>query len=196
MSIYLAGHSYLHRCPPGIKLLLMLGISPLIFSLHNSWMLWVTLLAILSLYYFVGFSWRIMAAQIYPTRWLLVILFISHIAWVGSWASGTQVVLRLILFMLMASLLTLSTRLSDMMDTLKHSLRPFTRIGLNPANISLCFALALRLIPLVMQILREVREAQQVRGLERRFIALIIPTMVRTFKMAEDMHNAFEARSV
>ena len=70
-------------------------------------------------------------------------------------------------------------------------LRP---LGVNPAKVSLALSLALRFIPVLAQITREVREAQRVRGLENSVIALAIPLFVRTLRMSDDIADAIEAR--
>jgi biotin transport system permease protein len=55
-------------------------------------------------------------------------------------------------------------------------------------------SLALRFIPLLFEKFQEIREAQRARGLDRNLLALLMPLLIKTLRMAGDLTDAIEAR--
>ncbi len=96
--------------------------------------------------------------------------------------------------LLLAGLVTLTTRSSDMIAAVERGLAILRPIGVNPAKIGLAFSLALRFIPVLAKATQEVREAQKTRGLERSILATAIPVAVRTLKMGDEIAQAIDAR--
>lgn len=103
--------------------------------------------------------------------------------------------LRFAVLILFASLVSLTTRVSDMIAALEIGLRPLAFVGLNPAKVGLALSLAIRFIPVIAGQLTEIREAQRVRGLNRSILAAAVPLIVRTLKIAGAVADATEARS-
>ena len=50
------------------------------------------------------------------------------------------------------------------------------------------------IIPVLGQVTTEVREAQSARGQSRNIVAVAIPVVVRTLKMADAVSEALDAR--
>lgn len=194
LSEYIPGHSFIHRAPPGLKLLIMAVLGTLLFVYPNTVFAAITLAIIVLLYPLAHISFKVMLAQLKPIFIILVLLFAVQWLMVG-WQSGLLVVLRLCALMLVASLITLTTRSSDMIDALEKRLTWLYYLGINPAKISLALSLALRFIPVLAAITQEVREAQKARGLNNSVIAVAIPVIVRTLKMADSIAAALEARA-
>ncbi len=94
----------------------------------------------------------------------------------------------------MAVLVTFTTRVSDMIETVERAIAPLAPLGVNPAKVSLTLSLALRFIPLLADRYTEIREAQRARGLDRNIFALLMPLMIKTLKMADNLTEAIEAR--
>lgn len=191
---YIAGHSLIHRTPPGLKILLLAVLGTLLFVFPGIVFSALTLAVTVLLYPLAGIAFRVMVRQIMPLLPVLVLLFLVQL-FMLNWQSGVQVVLRLCALMLMASLITLTTRSSDMIDALEKRLSWLYFIGINPAKISLALSLALRFIPVLAAITVEVREAQKARGLNNSVLAVAIPVIVRTLKMADSIAAALEARA-
>ncbi len=194
ISEYLPGHSFIHRTPPGLKILILAVLGTLLFVYPNMIFSASALAVVVVLYPLAGINAKVMLAQIKPIFAILVLLFAVQL-WMVNWQSGVLVVLRLSALMLTASLITLTTRSSDMIDALEKRLTWLYFIGINPAKISLALSLALRFIPVLAAITQEVREAQKARGLNNSVIAVAIPVIVRTLKMADNIAAALEARA-
>ncbi|MCW2307154.1 energy-coupling factor transporter transmembrane component T family protein [Rhodobium gokarnense] len=187
--------SPLHRLAPGVKLL-ALAVSGTGLVLIGDWRVMAAALApVLLLYLVAGYGPREMLRQLRPLMWLFVILFVAQ-GLMESWALGALIVLRIAILVLMAALITLTTPTEVLIETIERMLSPFRRFGVNPAKVGLAFSLALRFIPVISDQARQIREAQAARGLGRNPIALALPLIIRTLKMAADVADAIEARSL
>lgn len=192
-DLYNPGSSVLHRAPAGIKVLAMATLGTAIFMVSQVEILIATLMCALALYPLsqlpLSAAWR----QIRPALWIFAAIFVAQ-AVLATWQLGAFVVLRFVVLILLAGLLTLTTRASDMIEGIERGL-PFLRpLGVNPSKVSLAISLTLRFIPVLAQITRDVREAQRVRGLEGNIVALAIPLVVRTLRISDDIADAIEAR--
>ncbi|WP_197918750.1 energy-coupling factor transporter transmembrane component T family protein [Thiosulfatihalobacter marinus] len=193
LDLYSPGTSVLHRLPPAPKLLALMIGATVMFLNENLLLTAAAAMAVLALYLLAQLSLKQALAQLRPLVWIFAIFFVLQ--WVFSGLElAAYVVLRLAALILLASLVTLTTRSSDMIDTLTRALRILKPIGANPAKIGLAISLALRFIPVLAQITADVREAQKARGLERSVIAVAMPVAIRTLKMADDISDAIESR--
>jgi len=194
IGVYIHGESALHRMRPGGKLGSLLVLGTLIILVGNPFALATMLAAVLGLYRLAGLSWRTAWEQLRPALFLFAILFAVQWAYHGP-VEGGVVIARFAILVLVAALVSLTTRVSDMLDTVMWAVRPLAYIGISPTKVGLAFALAIRFIPVIAEQFAEVREAQRARGLERSFRAVAVPLIVRTLKMATEIGDAIEARS-
>ncbi|MTD27354.1 energy-coupling factor transporter transmembrane component T family protein [Erwinia sorbitola] len=194
LSDYIPGSSLIHRTPPGLKILSLALMGTLLFVFPRLDASLAVLLLVMLLYPLARISPRIMLLQLKPLLWVLALLFVVQ-WWMVSWQSGVLVIARLAALMLMAALVTLTTRTTAMIDSLERGLFWLRFLRINPAKVSLALSLAMRFIPVLAAIVAEVREAQKARGLDRSLIAIAIPVIVRTLKMADDIAAALEARA-
>ncbi len=193
-TLYSPGNTVVHRARPMRKVLLLLVTCTLLFV----WESWVALLTIGSilggLFHRADLSPDDAIDSIRPVVWFLVMIFAVQ-TYLIDWQSASFIVLRFIVMILAASLLTLTTRTSDLIDAIESALRHILPEKMSEA-ISLAFSLCLRFIPLVRRTFEEVREAQQARGLGRSWRALVTPTIVRTLKSADEIAQAITVRSI
>lgn len=193
-SQYAPGNSAIHDARPGVKIGALVVLGTLLFVLPRLELALAVLIAVLALYRVAGIGLATAWAQLRPALWVIAIFFVAQL-WMTGWLAGSLVVVRLAALLLLASLVTLTTRASDMIEALEKGLGWLRFVGINPAKISLALSLALRFIPVLAVITNEVREAQKVRGLDRSVIAVAVPLIVRTLKMADDVAAAIDARS-
>lgn len=194
LSDYVPGNSLIHRLPPGMKILSLALAGTLLFVFPLLPVVLTALGAVVMLYLLAGIGPRMMLLQLKPLLWVLALLFAVQ-WWMVDWLSGVLVIVRLSVLLLLAALVTLTTRTSDMIDALEKGLFWLRFLRINPAKVSLALSLALRFIPVLAAITAEVREAQKARGLDRSMIAVAIPVIVRMLKMADDIAAALEARA-
>lgn len=193
-SLFVPGASWLHRARPGAKLLALPVAASVLFLSASPPAMAGALLGTLLLYPAAGLAPRLAVAQLRPAMWALVILFAAQ-SWFAGVEPAATAVLRLAALILLASLVTLTTRVSALVDTLQWALEPLRPLGVDPAKVGLAISLAVRFIPALAAVLEEVREAQRARGVERGALSLAVPMVVRTLKMADEIAEAIDARS-
>jgi biotin transport system permease protein len=193
-GLYQDRSSLLHCLPAGLKVLALVVLGTAVF-LIASWQILLGILAVvIGLYGLARLSPNILWAQIRPLIWLLIVFFAVQL-WLNDWQAGLVVVTRLVIVVLFAALVTLTTRVSLMLAALERAMQPLRFVGVNPEKVGLAFSLVLRFIPVIASVASEVREAQKARGLDRNMIALSVPLIIHTLKMADDVADAIEARS-
>lgn len=194
LGLYVPRESPLHRLRPAPKLVAVLVAGVVVFWVRD-WRVLLALLALtLSLYGLARLGWRASWVQLRPSLGVLLFLFVVQ-SLLADVESGAVTVLRFGVLLLLSSLVTLTTRVSDLLAALERAMQPLARVGVNPAKVSLAVSLTLRFIPVVVQTVGDVRDAQRARGSEKNMVALTVPVIVRTLKMADDVADAIEARS-
>lgn len=194
LGLYVPRESPLHRLRPAPKLVAVLVAGVVVFWVRD-WRVLLALLALtLSLYGAARLGWRASWVQLRPSLGVLLFLFVVQ-SLLADVESGAVTVLRFGVLLLLSSLVTLTTRVSDLLAALERAMQPLARVGVNPAKVSLAVSLTLRFIPVVVQTVGDVRDAQRARGIEKNMVALTVPVIVRTLKMADDVADAIEARS-
>ena len=190
---YYPADSPLHRLGAGIKILTLLGLCCGVFAVDRLDLIFLVAATVAGLTVIARIPLMVALQQLRPAVVFLVVIFAVQLL-IVDWSVATKVVVRFATLILAASLVTLTTRSSDMLGALERGLKPLSVFGLNTAKVGLAFSLAIRFIPIIANLTAEVREAQRVRGLERSVFAVAVPTIVRTLKMADEIADAIDAR--
>ncbi len=193
LGLYLHRDSPIHALPAGWKLLALAVSATMVFFMSTLVGLGGALLACVLLFAAARLSVRIAVDHVRPLLPVLL-LFGGVQALFGGWEAGGVVVGRFVVLVLLAGLVTLTTRASAMVDALERALGVLRPLGVNAGKLSLMLALTIRLIPLLLTLVQEIRMAQRARGVERSPLALLVPLMVKTLRMADALSDALEAR--
>jgi biotin transport system permease protein len=193
LGLYLHRDSPVHAVPAGAKLLALLAAGTGLLLFSSLPVLCGALGATLALYALARLRPREVAPVLRLSAFVLVPLFVLH-ALLSGWVPALEAVLRLAVLLLLATLVSLTTRASDMLESLQRALRPLGRLGVSPARLGLLLSLTLRFIPLLALWLREVQEAQRVRGLDGNPVAVLVPLLVKTLRTADALADAIDAR--
>lgn len=111
--------------------------------------------------------------------------------------------LRVLVFVLAAFFISLTTLPSDLAETVVIWLRPLKMLRVPVEDIGLVIFIAMRFIPVLAEEFDSIRKAQMIRGLEfkgspwrriKNYIALIIPVFQAALRRADDLAMAIEAR--
>ena len=194
-STYQPGTSLLHRCGAGVKLLGLLVFSTLLVGLRSPVVVLVGFVLVVALYAVAGFGVRAVGGQAWPLRWFVLFL-VPFQWWTGGWRMVVVVVGTLVVAVVGAALVTLTTRVSDLLDVITRVLEPGRKIGVDPDRVALLLALTIRAVPVIAATLHEARDARRARGLERSTRALVTPVVVRTIRHADRVGDALAARGI
>ncbi|MFC0450132.1 energy-coupling factor transporter transmembrane component T family protein [Rhodococcus jostii] len=196
IGLYRPGDSLLHRMPAGLKLVLLIVsiLAATVFA-RTPLEVGVVVLAVGALFAVARIPWTVAVAQLRPVVWMLLIIAVFQV-WITSPARAVVVCGVLLISVALAALVTLTTRVTDMLDTVSRALGPLRRFGVDPDRIGLLLALTIRCIPLLTGIVQEVAQARKARGLEWSMTALATPVLVRALRTADAMGDALVARGV
>lgn len=121
----------------------------------------------------------------------------------GAIKSGF-ILIRIILMIGITSLLTISTMSTDINNGIEAILSPLKLIKIPVGVFAMLISLTLRFIPTLISETRKIMNAQASRGVDfnegslkdkiNQIISLLVPMFVISFKRAEDLSNAMEAR--
>ncbi|WP_067855154.1 energy-coupling factor transporter transmembrane component T family protein [Nocardia shimofusensis] len=194
IGLYQPGDSLVHRLPAGVKLLLLFAsIAAVTVAVREPLAVAIAGGVVAALFALAGIGWRLALAQLRPIVWMLAVIAIFQVL-LTSPQRAVVVCGVLLLSVALAALVTLTTRIGDMLDAVTRALGPLRRFGVDPDRIGLLLALAIRCVPLLTDIVREVAEARRARGLDWSMTALVTPTLVRALRTADAMGEALAAR--
>jgi energy-coupling factor transport system permease protein len=215
---YYPGNSILHQTDPRVKLSLVLLYTIILFLIKNflsflfiSLLLgWLIILANLPL--------RLVLRGIRPLTFILIFTFLIHlfvtsgpVINIGPLAvsiegirNGAFVIVRLVLLVVGASLLTLTSTPTELTDALDSLFQPLSRLGLPTHELAMMMTIALRFIPVLISEADRIVKAQKARGADfetgslikriKNLIPVLIPLFISVFKRADDLAVAMEAR--
>ena len=195
IGLYQAGSSVLHRVPAGWKLLAMLLAIIGVVLLSAPWQLGVAALVVAGGFAVARIPARSVWAQLWPMRWLLLLVAVFQVIFAGP-ERAVMVCGTLLLTVAIAALVTLTTRVTEMLDVCQRLLGPFRRVGVDPDRAGLVLALTIRCVPLMVDIVGAVSEARKARGAGFSLRALVVPSVVRALRRADAIGDALTARGV
>lgn len=118
--------------------------------------------------------------------------------------SAGKMIFRLMLLVMGASLLTLTTTPVDLTHAIESLLSPLKLIKVPVADFALVMNITLRFIPTLMEETNKIIRAQKARGAQfdtgnlmqraKAFVPILIPLLVNSFRRAEDLALAMNAR--
>jgi len=192
-EICLTRVTWLHRVPAGVKLFVLAVAGAAVFLTDDVRILAGFAAVAVLLPVSAWLPAKPLAKQVAPAAVLIAALAVFHIA-LGDPRDAFLVSARLGTVILLAVALTLTTRVSAMVDAMERFLTPLRCVGVDPAKAGFTLALAIRFIPVLFAMTAEIREAQKARGLEGNVFAVVMPLLVRTLRMADDLTEAIAAR--
>ncbi len=194
-GLYLHRDSPVHRLPAGPKLGGLLAATAAVLAAPGPSVPAAGLVAVGGLYAWARLPVGAVFRQLRPVLAIMLAFFLLQ-AWLSEagWLAGLETAARFMLVVLLAALVTLTTRVGDMTDVFERAFAVLRPVGVNPAKAALMMALTVRFVPLLAEQVREIRMAQRARGVEASVAALFVPLLVKTLTLADDLTHALDAR--
>ena len=134
---------------------------------------------------------------------VLVEWWIFRITYYGLISAG-KMILRLLLLVMGASILTLTTTPVDLTHAIEKLLKPLNVIHFPVHELALIMSITLRFIPSLMDETDRIIRAQKARGADfesgnifkraKAFIPILIPLLIGAFKRADELAIAMDSR--
>ena len=212
--------SFLHNLDARAKMLPVTAVL-VVGLLTESFVFYIAILAALLAALLVsGVTLGRLAANFKPVMILVAITAAYHLVFSGAdsevvWdIAGVQLreealrkagffSLRLLLFIAIAFLVTLTSSPSALADAIARVLSPLRRLKVPVQDLSLILFMAIRFIPVLYEEFETIRNAQMIRGVRftgslinriRKTLSIIIPVFVAALQRADELALAIEAR--
>lgn len=195
LGLHRPGTTWLHRLPAGAKLLGLLVAAVVLVLARGPVGGVVALAAAAGLLVWSGAGVRTLLRTL---RGLLVVavLLAAYSTWAHGWSRAVEVVADLLALVLLATVMTVTTPVDDMLDALTRGLGPLRRLGVDPARVALAFALMIRALPTTLDLAQQTRDAARARGLDRDPRARLVPLVLRSVAHARATGEALDARGI
>lgn len=218
---YFPADSFVHRLDPRTKIISLLAAMTALVFAHSVLKLGLSFFLLLLIIKVSQIPLSIVLRNLRPFIWLFLITLIFHIFLSGEGtklmtipATGFTVTkeglrggsiysIRLAEFVMMASLLTLTTSPVEITDALDRFFNPLKKLGLPTHEFTLMITLSLRFIPTLITEADKLRKAQISRGATfegniiqriKSVIPLILPLFISVFRRADELALAMDAR--
>lgn len=195
LGLYEPGPGWLFRLPVGWKYLLVavLTLPPIILGLW--WLTAATIVAVLAILWSSGIG-PIRALRI---GWPLWVMLAAVLVYQAVSLNPTGAVVQpgnILLAVLAARILTLTTSTPVLMDALARALGPLRRLRIDPNQVALAIALMIRSIPYLLGSIEDARAATRARGRDRNPAHLLTPVMLGAVAYAQRTGEALHARGL
>lgn len=193
ISIYLQGASWAHRLPAGLKLLAVALGSLLLFQVTEWWVFGLCLAAVTAAYASLG---KRGLAQLKLLRGIAVfVAALLALHWYsGTLPEGIATVMRLIVMVLAANFVSVTTRMDDMLEAVQPLFAPLRWFGVSPRKAALGVTLVLRFAPHMALVFSRLRESWQARTGRKSSWRLFAPFAIQSLRMSDNVAEALKAR--
>lgn len=196
ISLYRPGRSPLHRLPAPVKLALF-AVGLIAVSVFTTTPLALAIVAVVTLGVFAlaGCGPLQLGIQLWALRWVVVITAIPQVIFLTPVQALVNTG-RVSAAILLASVLTLTTPMADLIDTIERVASPLAHVGIAPSRIALLLTLAITTVPVIAGFSAQIREAQRSRGVRVSIARMLMPLLVLALKHADDLGDALRARGI
>jgi biotin transport system permease protein len=201
LSLYRPGDGVLHRMPAGPKLVLLLVLVLAVSLLpSHGWAAAVAAGVVVLVYACAGLrdgmlGMRELARQTLALRWLIVVTLALQLVFLGPEAAVANTT-RVTAAVLLAGLLSLTTRVTDLLDAVERGLRPLDRLRFDAERAAVLLTVTITTVPVLARLAGDVREAQRARGVRPGVRFFAVPFLILSLKHADQLGEALSARGV
>jgi biotin transport system permease protein len=185
---------WLGRVPAGIKLLMLADAAVATLVLVRTVLHVIVATGILLLLWLasrVGLA--ALARQLWALRWMVLLLVATQLLFVSPSVAAVTTT-RVVVVLLLAGLLSLTTRVSELLAAFQSFLRPLRVIGLDGDRVALVLALTITTVPLLGRLATTIREGRAARGARTGVLGYGVPLLVLALQHADELGDAIDAR--
>lgn len=183
----------LHRLPAGGKLAVLALFTAGLFWITSPLWLAFSLAAVLLLHGLGGAAFARHGLRLLRPLWPFVAVVGLWHLWTGDGIAGISIILRMLAAVAAANLVTMTTRLSDMIAVLETIALPLRPV-LPPRRLALAIALVIRFVPVMSERLAQIAEAFRARSPRRAGWRIVAPAALAALDDAERVADALRAR--
>ena len=183
-----------HKISAGQKLLALCVLSTALFQVGSLFILTGLTFAALALYLSQGWSFAKFGARMLCPLWPFVMIICLYHGITNDIEAGGEIILRMLIAVALANLVTMTTPLDDMIDVLMRFLRPLNWIGVSTKPVAIIIVLFIRFIPTLIERGIIMHAALRARSVGKSGWRIIVPLTLSVLNDAEHVANALRAR--
>ncbi|MGY3438754.1 MULTISPECIES: energy-coupling factor transporter transmembrane component T family protein [unclassified Marinovum] len=150
--------------------------------------------AVLGLYALPGLVFLRAGLAKLKVLWPFILVVVIFHLIDGSLTKGAVIVLRLMSAVALANLVTMTTRLSDMIAVVHRVTTPLRALGLNTRALEIAIALVIRITPVLLGKGTALADAWRARSPRRPNWRIVLPFTLLALDDAEHISDALRAR--
>ncbi|MDG2403666.1 MAG: energy-coupling factor transporter transmembrane component T [Paracoccaceae bacterium] len=183
-----------HSVPTGPKFALLMIASILLFINNNIVFQLLVSNVVLGLYLWPGTVFFSAGLKMLWPLWpFVLIVFLWHL-FTKDMIAGVVIVLRMFSAVALANLVTMTSRMDDLIGLVTWAATPFRRAGLNPRILALSIALFIRFLPVFIERGGLLVESWHSRSIKRTSWRVVVPMALLALDDAETVAEALRAR--
>ncbi|MFV2052160.1 energy-coupling factor transporter transmembrane component T family protein [Aliiroseovarius sp. YM-037] len=183
-----------HRVPAGLKLIALCVFTVVIFQMESIGAHLGALGLVVALYLAGGLDFAVAGLRYLRPLWpFMLIIAVWHFV-TGTPEAGAQIALRLTAAFGFANLVTMTTRLQDIIAVLRWVLTPLRRLGIKTQAVELAIALVVRFTPELARKGGLLVEAWRSRSPRRPGWRVVAPLALLAIDDADHVADALRAR--
>lgn len=195
---YAYKNTIMHKLDPRIKIILVVLSSIFLFLINS----YFKFLLISTLILFTALTAKIKLKNILKNLrpflfFFIFILLMYYFFSKSEFDKGIMVVWRFTLLVIIASILTFTTSISQLVYAIERLFLPLKILKISSRNIAIMVSTTVRFIPLLFLETNKIRDAQKSRmaGKKiRNIIGLVAALLRKTFNKANNLADAIESR--
>ena len=217
---YYPAHSFVHKCDPRAKILLLIAYIVAVFTSKNFYALGICVGVFSVVALFSKVPFKSLLKSVKAVLFLLLFTAVLNlffytgetVLWKWWIITITKEALyftiflafRLFLLVLASSLLTLTTTPVALTDGIESFLKPLKYLRFPVHEFALVMSIALRFIPILTDETGRIMNAQKARGADfetgglfqrvKAIIPILIPLLISAFRRADELGDAMDAR--
>jgi len=184
----------LHRWPAGGKLVVLAVATLVLLPLSELWAIAAFATGIALLYLAQGLRFARHGLRMLRPLWpFLLVLALWH-GWTGEIEAGVGIALKMLAAVALANLVTMTTRLDDLIAVVERAAQPLARVGVSPRVLAVAIALVIRFTPVLFFRTGQLMEAWRARSPRRPNGRIVLPATLLALDDADHVAEALRAR--
>jgi biotin transport system permease protein len=183
-----------HDLPAGAKLAALALATMGLFALKTPVPLAICAAGTAALYATGGARFASAGFRLLWPLWPFVLIVGLWHLWTDDITGGAMVLLRMLAAVALANLVTMTTRLSDMIAVFQTLARPLQSIGLSPRRLAIALALVIRFIPVMLDRMAQITQSWAARSPRPARWRVLVPATLAALDDADRAAEALRAR--
>jgi len=197
---YTYKNSIIHELDPRLKIIGVVLLSSIAFLFNSYYKFVIFSLFVLLIIFLSKINFSSLFRNLRPFFTIFIFILLMYLFFSRNELDrGIQTIWKFILFIVIASILTFTTTITNMVTAIEKLLAPLKLIKINPKTVAVLIALTIRFIPSLFLYADRIRDARLARlgdlKKPKQLKLFFLPLIERIFITASNLSDAMLARN-